>query len=215
MTEPSPANLTGVLNAANTGDASATDQLLPLVYEELRKLAHARMAREAGGGAGQTLQPTALVHEAYLRLIGGGSAGEPDRVSVTDGSAAPWRNRAHFFAAAATAMRRILIERARKHCSGKHGGKQRRVSLDQAEIAVEQQSENLLCLDEALHELEKRDQRKARIVMLRYFAGLTIEQTAAALDLSITTVKDEWSFARAWLQSELNRRGDAPSNRSP
>jgi RNA polymerase sigma factor (TIGR02999 family) len=187
-------HVTQILNAVNAGDASATDQLFPLVYDELRKIARQHMVNESPG---LTLQPTALVHEAYLRLLGPA----PD-------SSGSWRNRAHFFAAAATAMRRILIERARKHQAVKHGGGQRRIALDQVDIAIEEQSENLLRLDDALAELERRDKRKAQIVMLRYFAGLTIEQTAAALDLSITTVKDEWSFARAWLQSEIERDFD-------
>jgi RNA polymerase sigma factor (TIGR02999 family) len=193
LDRPSPANLTLVLNAINAGDASATDRLLPVVYEELRKLARHHMAHESPG---QTLQPTALVHEAYLRLVGGSGGVEVE-----------WQNRGHFFSAAATAMRRILIELARKHRSVKHGGGQRKVSLDDVQIAVDEQSENILHLDEALAELERRDERKGRITLLRYFAGLTIEQTAAALDLSPTTVKDEWAFARAWLQSEINRRG--------
>jgi RNA polymerase sigma factor (TIGR02999 family) len=185
--------VTQILNAANAGDGSATDQLFPLVYEELRRIARQHMANESPG---LTLQATALVHEAYLRLLG-----------PTPDAGTSWRNRAHFFGAAATAMRRILIERARKHHAAKHGGGQKRLSLDDIDIAVQEQSENLLRLDEALAELERRDSRKAKIVMLRYFAGLTIEQTASALDLSITTVKDEWAFARAWLQSEIERDG--------
>jgi RNA polymerase sigma factor (TIGR02999 family) len=189
---PAASNLTLMLNAANTGDADATDRLLPMVYDELRSLAHQQMAKDAPG---QTLQPTALVHEAYLRL-----AGDPDL---------SWHSRGHFFAAAAITMRRILIERARRHYSVKRGGDRKRVALDDVSIAVEEQSEGLLDLDKALSELEQRDERKARIVMLRYFTGLTIEQTAAALGLSVTTVKDEWAFARAWLHSELTRRDDA------
>ena len=184
-------HVTQILNAVNAGDASATDQLFPLVYEELRTIARQHMGQEAPG---LTLQPTALVHEAYLRLLGPAS---------DSGSKTSWQNRAHFFSAAAAAMRRILIDRARRHRALKHGGGNKRLSLDDLDIAVQQQSENLLRLDEALAELERRDARKARIVMLRYFAGLTIEQTASALELSLTTVKDEWAFARAWLQSEI------------
>ena len=168
--------------------------MLPLVYDELRRLAHQRMAAEPGRGSGLTLQPTALVHEAYLRVLGESNV--------------QWQNRGHFFAAAAQAMRRILVERARRQKAHKHGGQHRRISLDEADIAADEQHADLLALDEALNQLQQRDPRKSDIVMLRYFAGLTIEQTAVALDLSRTVVKDEWAFARAWLHSELKRRGN-------
>ena len=185
--EPSAQHVTLVLKAAAEGDQAATDELLPLVYEELRKLARQRLSGEPSG---QTLQPTALVHEAYLRLLG-----EPE---VT------WSNRGHFFAAAAQAMRRIMIERARKHQAPQHGGGRQRLTLDDCLIAIDDQGEQLLDLERAMTQLEARDARKAQIVMLRFFAGLTIEQTAIALDLSPATVKNEWRFARAWLHSEMS-----------
>jgi RNA polymerase sigma factor (sigma-70 family) len=193
-------------------DASDTEALLPQVYEELRRLAKQRLSRE---GPGLTLQPTALVHEAYMRILGDADV--------------QWNSRGHFFAAAAQAMRRILIERARRVKSAKHGGTAgRRIDLDvvdelpgdQAnapaanregaggaghEIDIGEQREQLVSLDAALHRLEHRDARKAQIVLLRFFAGLSIEQTAAALDLSPATVKNEWRFARAWLHSDMDR----------
>jgi RNA polymerase sigma factor (TIGR02999 family) len=197
--EKSPArttvHVTAVLNAASAGDQAATDELLPLVYEELRTLARQRLSHEAGGGGGLTLQPTALVHEAYLRLLGE--------------SEVKWSNRGHFFAAAAHAMRRIMIERARKHKAAKHGGGRHKLTLDEGggEIAVDDHGEQLLDLERAMTQLEARDRRKADIVMLRFFAGLSIEQTAIALDLSPATVKNEWRFARAWLHSEMGDHG--------
>ena len=197
--KPSPEHVTQVMNAAAAGDKSATDELLPLVYEELRQLAHQRLSQEeriaSKRAAGPlTLQPTALVHEAYLRLLGHeGRRGDQ------------WNNRGHFFGAAARAMRRIMIERARQHASVKHGGNRRRLTLDESEIAVDDQSEQLLELEPAMAALEQRDPRKAEIVMLRFFAGLSIEQTALALDLSPATVKNEWRFARAWLHSEMSK----------
>ena len=175
------------------GDGRATEELLPLVYDELRRLAGQWMAHERPG---QTLQPTALVHEAYLRLVGAVGA-EPK-----------WDNRGHVFAAAARAMRRILVERARHKCADRHGGGWARVSLDHVEPASdgpEPQPEVMLALDDALGRLEAIDSRKAKVVLLRYFAGLTIEQTAEAMGLAATTVKDEWHFARAWLYGEMTR----------
>jgi RNA polymerase sigma factor (TIGR02999 family) len=185
---PPIANLTQVLQAAHAGNPQAANQLLTAVYNELRRLAGSQIAREAPG---LTLQPTALVHEAYLRLIGD--------------AAMEWSNRAHFFAAAAQAMRRILIERARRANREKHGGNRQRLSLDLKDIAADEHSEDLLALDEALIRLEQIDKRKSQIVMLRFFAGMTIERTAEALELSPTTVKDEWMFARAWLHHEVLR----------
>lgn len=163
------------------------DALVQQVYDELHRLAVARLAHEP---AGLTIQPTALVHEAYLRLVQSANS--------------PWQNRALFFASAARAMRQILVERARRVGRIKRGGNRRRTPLDQVDIAIEDASDDLLALDEALGRLEEADPRKARIVALRYFAGLSIEETAEALDLSPTTVKDEWMFARAWLHSELS-----------
>jgi RNA polymerase sigma factor (TIGR02999 family) len=160
--------------------------LLPQVYDELRKLARARIAREP---AGLTLQPTALVHEAYLRLGGGEKR---------------WDRRGHFFAAAALAMRRILVERARHQRRIRHGGAQRRVELDHEAPAPAPDFADVLAIDQALTRLETLDPRKAKIVLLRYFAGLTIEETAAAIDLSPASVKNEWAFARAWLQDALD-----------
>jgi RNA polymerase sigma factor (TIGR02999 family) len=210
--KPSPQQVTEALDAAASGDPAASESLLPLVYEELRRLAHQRLSHE---GAGLTLQPTALVHEAYLRLLGETCGG--------DGSASPiqWNSRGHFFAAAAQAMRRILIERARRVASLKHGGGggderavRGRIDLDDVDraapaeftIGVDDQHEQLVQLDGALQRLEKHDARKAEVVMLRFFAGLSIEQTAAAMNLSPATVKNEWRFARAWLHSEAEGR---------
>ncbi|MBC7835400.1 MAG: sigma-70 family RNA polymerase sigma factor [Phycisphaerales bacterium] len=183
-------DVTQLLVAASDGDSRAAAELLPLVYEELRKLARANMAKESGGGDGHTLQPTALVHEAYLRLVG-----QPD---------IKWDGRGHFFGAAARAMRRILVERARSRNRVKRGGGRGRMDLGDDALAVEPPSTDLLVLDEALDRLEKYDKRKAEVVMLRYFAGLSIEETSAALGVSPATVKNEWTFARAWLHRELN-----------
>ncbi|WP_435019985.1 ECF-type sigma factor [Tundrisphaera sp. TA3] len=164
----------------------AAGDLLPLVYEELRKLASARLAVEPPG---RTLQPTALVHEAYLRLIG-----------PADGRR--WEDRGHFFAAAAEAMRRILIEAARRKGRLRHGGDRRRVELDDVPDAIP--DDDLLALDEALARLEERDAGKAALVKLRYFAGLTTAQAAAALDISVATAERRWAFSRAWLHAEIN-----------
>jgi RNA polymerase sigma factor (TIGR02999 family) len=170
-----------------SGESGSSSELLPEVYEELRRLARSRIAREP---AGLTLQPTALVHEAYLRLAG-------------DGSDRRWDRRGHFFAAAAIAMRRILVERARHYRRVKHGGEQHRVELDDESPAMAPALPDVLAIDQALTRLEQIDPKKARIVLLRYFAGLTIEETAAAMDLSPATVKNEWAFARAWLHDAL------------
>lgn len=164
-----------------------SDELLPLVYEELRKLATAQMAQERPG---QTLQPTALVHEAYMRLVG-----------ATD---LQWDSRAHFFGAAARSMRQILINRANSKKAEKHGGKVARQEFNEGFLAAEPEPERMLALDVALEKLEKIDPRKSEIVMLRYFAGLSIEDTAKALDISPATVKREWQFARTWLHREMS-----------
>ncbi len=185
-------DVTRLLVSAAGGDPTAPEQLLPLVYAELRRLARNQFARESSG---HTLQPTALVHEAYLRLVA-----DPN---------AQWRSRGHFYGAAALAMRRILVERARRRARLKHGGGRQRVDWDVEAVGDTQTPEDLISLDEALKLLEARDPRKAEIVHLRYFAGLSIEQTAAALGLSLTTVKTEWTYARAWLRREVRKlQGD-------
>ena len=178
-----------------SGQPASSAELLPQVYEELRQLARSRLAREP---AGLTLQPTALVHEAYLRLAG-------------DGTDRRWDRRGHFFAAAAIAMRRILVERARHYRRIKHGGEQQRVELEGESPALAPPLHDVLAIDQALTRLEQIDPPKARVVLLRYFAGLTIEETAAAMDLSPATVKNEWAFARAWLHDILSR-AEAPAD---
>jgi RNA polymerase sigma factor (TIGR02999 family) len=175
--------VTRILSAIDQGDPLASEQLLPLVYEELRKLAARRLTNEKPG---QTLQATALVHEAYVRLVG------PD-------GGRNWDGRGHFFAAAAEAMRRILIDNARRKRTGKHGGGLRRQELDEVEIVAGEPVEDLLALDEALGRLAAEDPAKAELVKLRYFAGLSIEEAAAALGISVATAKRRWVYARAWL----------------
>jgi RNA polymerase sigma factor (TIGR02999 family) len=180
-------DVTRILSAIEQGDARATDQLLPLVYEELRALAAQRLSQEVPG---QTLQATALVHEAYLRLVGA----EPQ----------DWASRGHFFKAAAEAMRRILIDNARRKKSLKRGGGRRPVDLDESLVADDaRQAEAVLALDEALAKLAKQDPTKADLVKLRYFAGLTIEQAAKALDISHATAERYWDYARSWLRVEI------------
>ena len=187
MGEQPAGMVTQMLRAASDGDAQAAADLLPLVYSELRELARARMAKTPPGN---TLQPTALVHEAYLRLIG---SDEPS-----------WSSRGHFFGAAAQAMRQILVEQARRKASKKRGGGRKRLDVDDVEPIIEPPTEDLLVLDEALTRLEQVDPRQGRIVMLRYFAGLTTEETAAALSVSTRTVEREWRFARSFLFALLS-----------
>ena len=183
-------DVTRILSAIEQGDSKAAEHLLPLIYDELRKLAAQRLAQEKPG---QTLQPTALVHEAYLRLIG------PDL-------ARRWDGRGHFFAAAAEAMRRILIDRARHKQARKAGGGRRRLDLDDIEPALEDgDGDRLLALDEALRQLEAEDPRKAELVKLRFFAGLTAEQAAAALGVSLSTAEKDWAYARSWLRVAIDR----------
>ena len=179
-----------ILSAASAGDPRAAEELLPLVYNELRKLAAARLADEKPG---QTLQATALVHEAYLRLVG--SENQPE-----------WNGRGHFFAAAAEAMRRILVEAARKKSAGKRRAGQR-VPLDEVEIAVPERPDDLIDLDGALSALEKSDRTAAELVKLRYFAGLTLRDAAAALDLAPRSADAIWAYARAWLLDRLADSG--------
>jgi RNA polymerase sigma factor (TIGR02999 family) len=173
-----------LMKAVNQGDPNAAAQLLPLVYEELRRLAAARLAGEP---AGNTLQPTALVHEAYLRLVGAPGGDH-------------WDHRGHFFAACAEAMRRILIDNARRRTTTRHGGALQRQALDPDAAALPEPREDLLALDEALAHLEAEDPLKANLVKLRYFAGLSLAEAAAALDLSERTAGRHWAYARAWLR---------------
>jgi RNA polymerase sigma factor (TIGR02999 family) len=180
-------DVTQILERVEHGDGKAAEQLLPLVYEEMRKLAAAKMANEP---AGHTLQPTALVHEAWLRLAG-----------PREGQA--WENRGHFFAAAAEAMRRILIESARRKSRLKRGGQQERVDLDQVQLATESDPATVLSIDQALERLAKAHPQKAELVKLRFFVGLSLPEAARALNLSETTAKRHWAFARAWLYGEL------------
>jgi RNA polymerase sigma factor (TIGR02999 family) len=175
------ADVTQLLDAAAAGDPKAATELLPLVYGELRKLAAARLAEEKPG---QTFQATALVHEAYLRLVG----------AVSKQS---WDSRGHFFAAAAEAMRRILIDHARHKLTGKAGGGRRRLDLDDIEPALEEGDDRLLVLDAALRQLETEDPRKSELVKLRFFAGLTAEQAAAVLGVSASTAEKDWAYARS------------------
>jgi RNA polymerase sigma factor (TIGR02999 family) len=190
------ADVTRILAAIESGDAAAAGQLLPLVYEELRRLAAQRLAQEK---AGQTLQATALVHEAYLRLVanpGGESGGEPG-----------FDGRGHFFAAAAEAMRRILVEKARRRKRLRHGGDRRREPLadDQLAPAVAVDPVDLLALSEALDRLEAASPRRAQLVKLRYFAGLTLPEVADLLGVSQSTAEADWTYAKAWLKREMEK----------
>lgn len=190
--------VTRVLAAIEQGDPQASDKLLPLVYEELRKLAAQRLANEAPG---QTLQATALVHEAYLRLVGE----SPQSLSPDGRGEHPWNSRGHFFGAAAEAMRRILIDQARQKQSLRRGGGRQRHDLDHQPIVAPEPSLDVLAVHEALERFEQVDPLKARLVTLRYFAGLTIPQAADALGISSTTADRYWSYARAWLHAELSK----------
>jgi RNA polymerase sigma factor (TIGR02999 family) len=193
MSESAPKAVTQLLQDITAGDEGAAASLLPLVYAELRRLAKSRMAKIPPG---QTLQPTALVHEAYLRLVGAHDPG--------------WESRGHFFAAAARAMRDILVEQARRKASIKHGGDRRRVGADEVPLSIEPPSEDLLALNEALERLERDDPRKGQIVMLRYFAGLSREETADALGLTVRTIDREWRYIKTWLYTQIT---DQPPSR--
>ena len=184
--------VTRILSAIEQGDPRAAEQLLPLVYDELRKLAARRLAREKPG---LTLQATALVHEAYLRLVGG---------RREEG----WDSRGHFFAAAAEAMRRILVENARRKRREKHGGGRLRVDLDEASLVCRMPPEDLLALDEAMTKLAAEDPIKARLVQLRFFAGLSLEEASEVLGVSAVTAKRYWRYAKAWLHREVAGEGD-------
>jgi RNA polymerase sigma-70 factor (ECF subfamily) len=186
--EPSPEEITGLLLDWGNGDKAALDRVIPLVYQELRRLAHRQMRRER---AGDTLQTTALINEAYLRLV--------------DYSRVRPRDRAHFFAIAAQAMRRILIERARSRRSSKRGSGGQKVSLDEAADVSNERAADLVALDEALTNLAAFDPRKAQIVELKYFGGLTIEETAEVLEVSTPTVERDWQMAKIWLHREVSK----------
>jgi len=188
MSEAQASRITQLLGEIRQGKPQAADELLPIVYEELRKLARSRMARERPG---QTLQATALVHDAYLRLVGDADPG--------------WANRAHFFAAAAESMRRILVERARRKARIRHGGDQARVTLEESACVQSEDAADLLAIDQALNRLATFDAQMARVVVLRYFGGLEIDEVAAAMELSPRGVNRLWTAARAWLQRELTR----------
>ncbi len=187
-------DVTRILTAIEQGDAKAANKLLPLVYEELRRLAAQKMSQEPPG---QTLQATALVHEAYIRLVGS---------EVRD-----WNSRGHFFAAAAEAMRRILIDRARRKKSLKRGGGHQRIELDAAILigGKVRSTDDLIALDEALRKLGDRDRAKADLVKLRYFAGLTSEQAAKVLGISRATAERHWDYARSWLRVAMSKAGDS------
>lgn len=181
-------DVTQILSQIEYGDPSAAEQLLPLVYEELRKLAAAKLAKE---NTGQTLQATALVHEAYLRLVDGEKAQH-------------WNSRGHFFGAAAEAMRRILVDQARRKQSHKRGGQRRRVSLDSADVSDITPAEELLDIDDALTRLTAEDPQAARLIQLRYFAGLSIEDAAELVGISRSTAYEHWSYARVRLRTLLD-----------
>ena len=183
-------DVTQILHAIDAGDPKAGEQLLPLVYDELRKLAMHKMAQEKPG---QTLQATALVHEAWLRLVGG----EEQRV---------WNSRGHFFGAAAEAMRRILVDRARKKDRVRHGGELERVDLDHVTVATEDNDDTVLAIHEALEKLALESPQKTEIVKLRYFTGLEHAEIAEALGISEPTVRRHWAYARSWLYAELKKK---------
>ncbi|MEW6207805.1 MAG: sigma-70 family RNA polymerase sigma factor [Acidobacteriota bacterium] len=189
---PSPNEVSQMLLDWRNGDRDALNRLMPLVYDELRRLAHRYMNRRF---AGQTLQTTALVHEAYIRLVG------QDQVV--------WQNRSHFFAVCAQVMRNLLVDRARSRQAEKHGGGARQVSLDEADVISPEKQIDLLALDEALDKLASLDPRKSRIVEMRYFGGMSVEETAEVLDISPITVKREWLKARAWLYHQMNTSSNA------
>lgn len=210
---------TSILEAAAHGDPRAAEQLLPLVYDELRKLAAAKLAHEKPG---QTLQATALVHEAYLRIVGkpwvgsqqSGVGASGEKHSPTPDSRSPtppiWDSRGHFFAAAAEAMRRLLIEQARRKGRSKREGNRQRVDLDQLELSAVAPTDQMLAIDEALTKLEAEDPRAAELVKLRFFAGMSLTEAAEAIGISRTSAYEQWSYARAWLRCSLE--GDAAAS---
>lgn len=185
-------DVTRMLSQIEQGDPSAARQLLPLVYEELRKLAAAKLANEKPG---QTIQATALVHEAWLRLVGSDAE-------------IHWQGRGHFFGAAARAMQRILVENARRKKSLKAGGAYQRVPLFEAAASIDGRSDDVLAIDEALAKLQRHDPRKAELVRLRYFAGLTLDEAARALGVSTATANNDWAYAKAWLRVEMSEAAE-------
>jgi RNA polymerase sigma factor (TIGR02999 family) len=191
-TGPSPASITGLLQAWGGGDPAAFEKLVPLVDGELRRLARHYMRGER---VGHTLQPTALINEVYLRLIDWGSIS--------------WQDRAHFFGLSARLMRRVLVDHARRQRRGKRGGDALTIVFDEAAVAAEERTADLVAIDDALNALATHDVRKSQIVELRFFGGLSVEETAEVLKISSRTVKREWSLARAWLYCQLTRE-DAP-----
>lgn len=189
-------DVTQILHQIESGDSTAAEKLLPLVYEELRRLAAQKMANESPD---HTLQATALVHEAYVRLV------DVEQVQH-------WDSRAHFYVSAAEAMRRILVENARRKATRKHGGPLERVPLDEVNGAHTDSAERLLSLDDALTRLATQEPERAKLVELRYFGGLTIDEAAKALQISTATADRYWSYARAWLQAEINSDADSSSS---
>jgi RNA polymerase sigma factor (TIGR02999 family) len=190
-------DVTRLLSAIDRSDPEAAEELLPLLYEELRKLAAQKMANEAPG---QTLQPTALVHEAWLRLVGSGQE--------------HWNSRGHFFGAAAEAMRRILVERARKKARVRHGGQLERVALDHVTVASQDNDDTVLAIHEALEKLGAQSPQKAEVVKLRYFAGMEHAEIAEALGVSEPTVRRHWAYARSWLYAEIKSQIATQANRA-
>jgi RNA polymerase sigma factor (TIGR02999 family) len=186
--DSAPEQITQILEAAHAGDAQAAEKLLPLVYEELRRLAALKMAQEKPG---QTLQPTALVHEAWLRLVGNGNK--------------EWNSRGHFFSAAAEAMRRILVDNARRKRALRHGGGQDRVDVASLELSAEQGDDHLVEINDALNELASLDPSQAEVVKLRFFVGLKLDEIATLQGVSIKTVQRQWTHARAWLFESIQR----------
>jgi RNA polymerase sigma factor (TIGR02999 family) len=189
--DPAPGDVTLLLRRIEAGDAQAADQILPLVYDELRKLAAARMAHESSG---HTLQPTALVHEAWLRL---GGDDQPD-----------WKGRGQFFAAAAEAMRRILIDSARRRLAQRRGGRLEHVNIDDIEVAGGIDDDRVIKVNDALESLARADPGKAELVKLRFFGGLTLEEAAKVLGVAEPTARRWWAYARAWMLSEMNAAGN-------
>jgi RNA polymerase sigma factor (TIGR02999 family) len=191
--------VTRILSGIDQGDPHASEELLALVYEELRELAAQKLAREKPG---QTLQPTALVHEAYIRLV---APAKSVGTQESEGQEAYWQSRGHFFAAAAEAMRRILVERARRHGAQKRGGGHERVELHDLAEKTRDDPSTLLALDEALAKLQEQHPQKAQVVKLRFFAGCSLEETAQLLGISRATAQRNWAYARAWLFGKLKR----------